>query len=109
MRAAQSRTEATQHKGLIVAVLTRIAALFARLPALTGFSVQDRATLSSEHTIAPLDADLCIADVAVHTWPGLRATPAVREEIVETMLELLDEHPDARGLLRGCTFARTFH
>ena len=109
MRAAQSRIEQTQRKGLIVAVLTRIAALFARLPALTGFSVQDRTTLSSEHTIAPLDADLCIADVAVHAWPGLQATPAVRDEIVHTMLELLDEHPDARDLLRGCTFARTFH
>jgi hypothetical protein len=33
----------------------------------------------------------------------------VCDEIVQTMLELLDEHPDARDLLRGCTFARAFH
>jgi hypothetical protein len=45
----------------------------------------------------------------VHAWPGLQATPAVCEEIVQTLLELLDEHPAARELLRGYTFARTFH
>jgi hypothetical protein len=51
---------------------------------LSGFSVQDRATLTRDRNMASLDGDLC-------------------------MLELLDEHPEARELLRGYTFARTFH
>jgi hypothetical protein len=76
---------------------------------LSGFSVQDRATLTRDRNMASLDGDLCLADVAVHAWPGLQATHAVCDEIVQAMLELLDEHPEARELLRGYTFARTFH
>jgi hypothetical protein len=74
----------------------RIAGLFLRLPMLTGFSVQDR-------------AELCIAEVSVDTWPGFQAGPAVHNEIVQALLELLHEHPDSYDALRGQTFARTFH
>jgi hypothetical protein len=109
MSAVQSRTQETERDGVIVAVVTRIAALFARLPVLSGFSVQDPATLTRGRHVATLDADLCIADLSMHGWPGWQPTPAVCEEIAQTLLELLDEHPDARELLRGYTFARTFH
>ncbi len=52
----------------------RVAALFARLPMLSGFSVQDRATLTSDRGMAPLDGDLCVADVSVDAWTGFEAT-----------------------------------
>ena len=90
-------------------VSAHVAALFVRFPMLTGFSVQDSAIVTRERGAAPLAEDLCVADVAVDAWPGLQAGPAVRDEIVATLLDLLDKHPDSREVLRGHTFARTFH
>ena len=94
---------------VVADVSTRIAALFVELPMLTGFSVQDRATLTRDRTNAPLAGELCIADVSVDAWPGFQAGPAVNHEIAQALLELLHEHPDSYGALRGQTFARTFH
>jgi hypothetical protein len=90
-------------------VCTRIAVLFVELPMLTGFSVQDCASLARDRNNAPLDAELCIADVAVEAWPGFQAGPAVYKEIAQALLELLREHPESSEALRGRTFARTFH
>jgi len=87
----------------------RVAALFAQLPMLSGFSVQERATLTVDRGMAPLDGDLCVADVSVDPWTGFQATPVLCAEIAQAMRELLEEHPEACDLLRGHTFARTFH
>jgi hypothetical protein len=87
----------------------RVTELFAQLPMLSGFSVQDRATLTSDRDMAPLHGDLCIADVSVDPWTGFQATPLLGAEIAQALLELLEEHPEAGELLRGHTFARTFH
>jgi hypothetical protein len=65
--------------------------------------------LTAEREAAPLDAELSIADVSVHTWPGFESPAGVPAEIVAALLDFLDEHPAARGLLRGYTFARVFH
>src|SRR5467141_2840861 len=46
----------------------RVAALFAQLPMLSGFSVQERATLTVDRGMAPLHGDLCVADVSVDPW-----------------------------------------
>src|SRR4051812_33498685 len=109
MRTADSGTRQSERETMIVDVLTRIEALFARLPMLSGFTVQDRATLSADRECARLSADLYIADVSVHAWPGFEETQPVCSEIVQAMLALLEAHPAARKLLRGYTFARTFH
>jgi hypothetical protein len=90
-------------------VSIRIAELFADLPMLTGFSVQDSATLTRDRNNAPLAGELCIADVSVEAWPGFQAGPAVYTEIEQALLELLREHPESSEALRGRTFARTFH
>ena len=87
----------------------RVAALFAQLPMLSGFSVQDRATVTGDRGTAPLDGDLCVADVSVDPWTGFQAPPVLCAEIAQAMRELLEEHPEACELLRGHTFARTFH
>jgi hypothetical protein len=109
MTAVRSETPLAERETMIVDLVTRITALFARLPMLSGFSVQDRSTLTAEREAAPLDIELSIADVSVHTWPGFPSTGGVAAEIVAALLELLEEHPAARGLLRGYTFARVFH
>jgi len=81
---------------VVADVSMRIAALFAELPMLTGFSVEDH-------------AELCIADVSVDAWPGFQAGPAVHDGIVQALADLLREHPESREALRGRTFARAFH
>ena len=94
---------------MIANVSARIAGLFHRLPMLTGFSVQERATLSRDRGTAPLAGDLCVADVSVDAWAWLQLTPLVHDEIVQELRELLGEHPESYDALRGQTFARTFH
>jgi hypothetical protein len=94
---------------VIADVSARIAMLFARLPMLDGFSVQDQATLTQDRNTAPLAGDLCIADVSVDAWADRRAIPAVNDEIAQALRELLDEHPESYAVLRGHTFARRFH
>ena len=73
---------------ITVRTALRVAALFAQLPMLSGF---------------------CVADVSVDPWTGFQATPVLCAEIAQAMRELLEEHPEACELLRGHTFARTFH
>ena len=68
--------------------------LFQRYPALCGFSVKD---------------DLRLSNIACH--PALIADEAemLCEEISATLLDLVEENPEAADLLRGRTLARTFH
>jgi hypothetical protein len=107
-RAAPAR-EMYMDYSITVHTALRVAALFAQLPMLSGFSVQERATLTSDRDMAPLDGDLCVADVSVDPWTSPQATPVLCGEIAQALLELLEEHPEACELLRGHTFARTFH
>lgn len=104
----EGATTPSERETMLVHFVTQLASLFARLPDLIGFSVLERATLSAEREHARLDAELSVADVSVQAWPGAHAeTPA--EEIAAVLAELLAEHPSARALLSGFSFARTFH
>jgi hypothetical protein len=63
-----------------------------------GFSVQEAQTPSTE---------LVLADVETDPW---RAQPReIYGEIVGALLDLMDDEPAVRELLRGRTFARTLH
>jgi hypothetical protein len=92
-----------------MAVVTQLQALFERLPGLIGFTVQEQTTLSADRVAIPMDEELSLADVSLQPWAGGQASPQLCAEIAATLLELLDEHPAARALLRGQTFARRFH
>jgi hypothetical protein len=108
MNPMESGTPRSARDSMMDDFITHIVALFSRLPTLSGFSVQERGTLISEREAAQLDGELSIADLTVDTWPGA-PSEGLGDEIVGALLELLDEHPAARGLLRGTTFARVFH
>jgi hypothetical protein len=108
VRAAETGASPSERDRVILDILSRLEALFARLPGLVGFSVLERATLAAHRESASLDAELSVADVAVTSWPGFEPE-APGQEIVAALRELLEEHPSARALLRGYTFARTFH
>ena len=70
-----------------------VAQLFDRLPSLMGFSLEEQ------------EQELIVADVETFPWSG-RADELLGE-IAVPLLELMDEEPEARELLRGRTFART--
>jgi hypothetical protein len=109
MKALHDSTQNLQAERLAAGVAARVAAIFDELPTLCGFSVQERSTLTKDRAVAPLQGELCLADVSVSTWPGMRAPLELYEEIVFTLLELVDEQPEAVDFLSGRTFARTLH
>jgi hypothetical protein len=109
MSATGNDVQRSQREAMMVDCATRMAALFGRLPSLIGFTVQDSATLTADREPAPVDDELSLADVSVHTWPGFVPSPQLRAEIAAAILDVLEEHPGAREFLRGYTFARAFH
>jgi hypothetical protein len=82
-------------------------ALFRRWPLLVGFSVQEARTPSGDRPAGPIDRELVLA--GVETSPSQALTHEVCGEIAVALLELIDDQPATRELLRGRTFARALH
>ena len=78
---------------LLQEIHERLADLFERCPQLHGFAVR---------TDRPLPWHLACD-------PAQDAEQAALGEIAQTLIELIDERPEAAALLRGRTFARTMH
>lgn len=74
-----------------------MSALFQRYPELHGFTVQD------------FEGRLVLAHVGVDPFVGEGVSERVRGEVAVTLLEFLDERPEALDLLRDRTFARVLH
>jgi hypothetical protein len=108
VKAVESGIPRSEGDRMILDFLSYLEALFGRFPSLVGFSVLERPKLTAHREAARLDAELSVADVSVHTWPGAEPM-ALGQEIVAALRQLLEEHPSARALMRGYTFARTFH
>ena len=81
-----------QHTEAIIA--RHVHELFQRLPVLCGFWLRP---------------DLEVAELSVFTWPGYNAGPDLCEEVMQSLVEIAEERPDAVQLLRGRTFARAVH
>ena len=71
-----------------------IVALFKDFPSLCGFTV---------------DGGLDLADVGLFPAPAKEEAELIREEIRETLSELVEERPEARNFVTGRTFARALH
>lgn len=74
-----------------------LSALFRRYPELYGFTVQD------------FEGRLVLADVGVDPFFGDGASERLRGDVAETLLEFIEERPEALQLLRDRTFARVLH
>ena len=81
-----------QHTEAIVA--RHVHQLFRRLPMLSGFWLRP---------------DLKVAEVSVFTWPGYTADRDLYAEVMQSLVELAEELPEAVPLIRGRTFARAVH
>jgi hypothetical protein len=89
----QSPSEARrQHTEAIVA--RHVHELFERLPMLSGFWLRP---------------DLEVAELSVFTWPGYTAGRGLYEEVMQSLVGLAEERPEAVQLMRGRTFARAVH
>jgi hypothetical protein len=80
-----------QHTEAIVA--RHLSELFQRLPMLAGFWLRP---------------DLEVDELSV-TWPGCTASPDLYEELMQSLVELAEERPEAVQIMRGRTFARAIH
>lgn len=109
MRAAERRVPNPPPARVLAEIDASIAALFERCPTLSGFTVQDPAALELDVSATRLDNALCVADVAIHAWPGDPGGEDVRQHIAYALLDLVEEHPEACELLRDRTFARALH
>jgi hypothetical protein len=78
---------------LLREIRERLEELFQRCPQLHGFAVRSDRPLPWHLTC----------------HPAQEGEQAALEEIAQTLLELLEERPEAAALLRGRTFARTLH
>ena len=109
MDTLQNRVQEQDLSRLEADLAGRIDALFRRCPGLYGFSVQEGANVTRERAAAHLEGDLFVADLACHPALGRDYCAELCEEISHALLELVDEQPEAAGLLPGRTFARTMH
>jgi hypothetical protein len=85
-----------------------VEALFGRFSVLHGFSVQDRPGVLGIGLPAQA-GDLYLADLGLYPALCVEDAQLICEEIRDTLVELIDEQPEARELLTGRTFARSFH
>lgn len=81
-----------------------VAGLFDRLPALMGFSVEELAAAAEDPRELHLENELVLANVETFPWTARQG--GLLGEIAVPLIELMDEEPEARELLRGRTFAR---
>jgi hypothetical protein len=98
MKPQAHRIEDAEHGLLEADLAASIRMLFRRRPRLCGFSV-----------ISAPDGRLGIAEVSVYPWSALGAPGELRDDIMGTLFELIEERPGTRELLGGRTFARVFH
>jgi hypothetical protein len=88
----RDRLQQNEHQRAREIFEARMAALFEHIPTLSGFYVE---------------ADLSVAELSIHTWPGWSASPELGEDIARFLQDMIDERPDVAELLRGRTFARS--
>jgi hypothetical protein len=89
----QRQSEARQQQTEAI-VARHLHELFKRLPMLSGFW---------------LGPDLELADLSVFDWPGYDHGRGLYEEVMQSLVDLAEERPEAVQLLRGRTFARAVH
>lgn len=100
MKTLQSAVRDAPARAVEADIKAVVKTLFLRWPALVGFSVQDGGERGDE---------LYLMDVQTYPWPSEEDSAGLRRDIAHAFVELLDEAPDARELLRARTFARTLH
>ena len=94
MKISEQCLNEAHHQQTEAIVARHMDALFQRLPMLSGFWLRP---------------DLELAELAVFSWPGYAADIHLYEEVMQSLVDLAEELPEALQLMRGRTFARAVH
>jgi hypothetical protein len=109
MKTHAHRIEELRHLRLEADLGAILDALFHRCPTLCGFSVRDEVEIPLGELALREESRLFVTDVSVFPMRDLHPPAEVCSEIVATLVDLMDECPDAGALLRERAFAREFH
>ncbi len=93
MKTSEQRLNEARRQHVEAIIARHVRELFKRLPMLSGFWLRSN-----------LDAE-----VTFFTWPICNAGRRPYEEVMHTLVDLAEEHPEALQLMRGRTFARAIH
>lgn len=86
-----------------------VARLFEHFPALSGFSVAERLLPSRTGDTSLREWELYICDIAVAVDAGQEFSGQLHGGISEALSDLCHERPEGAPLLKGRTFARSWH
>ena len=93
MKTSEQHLNEARRQQIEAIVARHVRELFKRLPMLSGFWLRS-------------DLD---ADVSFFTWPVCSADRRLYEEVMHSLVDLAEEHPEALQFMRGRTFARALH
>ena len=91
MKPAEQHQSDARRQHIEAIVARHMRQLFQRLPMLAGFWLR---------------SDFRVAELSVSTWPGYTASPDVYEEVMQSLVDLAEERPEAVESMRGRAFAR---
>ena len=94
MKPSEQRLSEVRRRHAEAIIAQHMHQLFRRLPMLSGFW---------------LGPDLNVAELSVFTWAGYTAGQDLYEEVMQSLVELTEECPEAVQLMRGRTVARAVH
>ena len=94
MKPSEQRLSEARRQHTEAIVERHLSELFQRVPMLAGFWLRP---------------DLELEELSVFTWPGYTADRELYDEVMQSLVELAEERPDAVQLMRGRTFARAVH
>ena len=94
MKPSEQRVSEARREHTEAIVARHLSELFQRLPMLAGFCLRP---------------DLEVDELSVSTWPGYTAGRDLYEEVMQSLVELTEERPEAVQLMCGRTFARAVH
>jgi hypothetical protein len=90
-------------------VEAKLRAVFGRRPDLLRFVIQDRAGLPDHIDRGSLHGELFITQITPYPRRGSRQYDEVYADIARAITQVIDERPEALGLLPGKAFVRTLH
>ena len=94
MKTAEQREIDARREHTEAIIARHLQQLFQRLPMLSGFWLQP---------------DMDVAELSIFAWPGYVAGSELYDEVMQSLVGLAEERPEAMQLMRGRTFARAVH
>ena len=94
MKLSEHRLREARRHHMEAIIALHVHQLFQRLPMLSGFWLQP---------------DFEVTELSVFTWPGYTAGRDLYEEVMQSLVDVAEERPEAVPLMRGRTFARAVH